>query len=116
MKSFLYEGDNGENIIVGDVPADLEDIVAEKRAELIEALAEVDEEIEECYLMEEEPTEEQFHEAIRKATHDLKFVPVFLGSACVSWLGSSMPTMLCCACVCLCACVTALSVVVCCGV
>lgn len=57
--------------------------LAEKRAELIERLAEVDEHIEELYLMEEEPTEEDLHTAIRKATIALQFVPVFLGSAYV---------------------------------
>ena len=53
----------------------------EKRNELIETLADVDDDIAELYLMEEEPTIEQIKTAIRKQTLALKFVPVFMGSA-----------------------------------
>lgn len=57
------------------------DVVLEKRAELLERLADVDEEIGELFLMEEEPTVQQFKDAIRRRTVSCQFVPVFMGSA-----------------------------------
>ena len=53
----------------------------EKRRELLEQLAEVDDEIGELLIMDEEPTVPQLANAIRRATVSLKFSPVFLGSA-----------------------------------
>lgn len=80
-KTFIFEGDKGEDIVEGDIPSDMMDLVEEKRMELLERLADVDEEIGELFLMEEEPTEEQFKDAIRRQTIACKFVPVFMGSA-----------------------------------
>ena len=81
MKSYIFEGEKGENVVEGEIPADLMDLVEEKRMELIERLADVDDTIGELFLMEEEPTPEQFKEAIRTATVACQFVPVFMGSA-----------------------------------
>ena len=53
----------------------------EKRRELVEQLAEVDDEIGELLIMDEDPTTAQLADAIRRATISLKFTPVFLGSA-----------------------------------
>ena len=53
----------------------------EKRKELVERLAEVDDDIAELFLSETEPTPEQLHTSIRKQTIARKFVPVFMGSA-----------------------------------
>ena len=46
-------GEKGETIEEGPIPDDLTDLVAEKRALLIETLADVDDEIAELFLMEE---------------------------------------------------------------
>jgi len=80
-KTFIFEGDKGEDVVEGEIPSDMMDLVEEKRMELLERLADVDEEIGELFLMEEEPTEEQFKAAIRRQTVACKFVPVFMGSA-----------------------------------
>eukprot|EP00579_Thalassiosira_antarctica_P002505 CAMPEP_0201874418 /NCGR_PEP_ID=MMETSP0902-20130614/6683_1 /ASSEMBLY_ACC=CAM_ASM_000551 /TAXON_ID=420261 /ORGANISM="Thalassiosira antarctica, Strain CCMP982" /LENGTH=758 /DNA_ID=CAMNT_0048401289 /DNA_START=12 /DNA_END=2288 /DNA_ORIENTATION=+ len=80
-KSYVFEGEKGEEIVEGEIPAEMMDLVEEKRAELIERLADVDEEIAELFLMEEEPTVEQLKAAIRRQTVACKFVPVFMGSA-----------------------------------
>lgn len=64
-----------------EIPADYLDMVAEKRDELISALAEVNEEFEEKYLMEEEFTVQEIKDAIRKHTLANEFSPVFMGSA-----------------------------------
>ncbi|KAK7678621.1 Elongation factor G, mitochondrial [Cerrena zonata] len=57
------------------------DLVEEKRALLIETLADVDEEIADIYLEGEEPNVEQIKGAIRRATIARKFTPVLMGSA-----------------------------------
>jgi len=80
-KSYVFEGAKGEDVVEGAVPANVADLVEEKRAELVERLADVDEEIGELFLMEEDPTVEQLKAAIRRQTVACKFVPVFMGSA-----------------------------------
>lgn len=78
----LYnEGAQGEEIRAAEVPAELADLVEEKRALLIETLADVDEEIADLYLEGEEPTVPQIKAAIRRATIGRKFTPVLMGSA-----------------------------------
>ena len=52
-----------------------------QRAQLIERLANMDEEIKELSLMEEQPTEDQLKTAIRRQTVACRFVPVFMRSA-----------------------------------
>jgi elongation factor G len=81
MKSYINEGDNGENVVVGDIPADMVEQAKEYRAKMIGKLADVDSKIEEKFLMEEEPTTEEIRAAIRTATISLKIVPVLCGSA-----------------------------------
>ena len=81
MKGYKFEGDNGENIIEIDIPADLVDQAKEYRATLISAAADFDDVVGEKFLMEEEPTEAELREAIRKGVLSLKLTPVFCGSA-----------------------------------
>ena len=57
------------------------DQAKQKRQELLEQLAEVDEQIGDMLIMEEEPNTAQLTEAIRRSTVALKFSPVFMGSA-----------------------------------
>ncbi|KAF2814907.1 translation elongation factor G [Mytilinidion resinicola] len=82
MKAIYNEGPKGEQIVETDViPPDLVELANEKRAKLIETLADVDDEIAEIFLDEREPTNEQIKAAIRRATIALKFSPVMMGSA-----------------------------------
>jgi elongation factor G len=64
-----------------DIPAELLTLATQKRAELIEQVAEVDEELGELFLTDQAPRNDQLAAAIRRATVGLKFSPVFLGSA-----------------------------------
>ncbi|ODV84522.1 hypothetical protein CANARDRAFT_8507 [[Candida] arabinofermentans NRRL YB-2248] len=81
-QSIYFEGSQGEKLrIEKEIPSDLVDLVEEKRALLIEMLADVDDEIAECFLEEIEPTIEQIKGAIRRATIARKFTPVLMGSA-----------------------------------
>ena len=81
MEAIYFEGDNGENAVRKEIPEHLLEEAQEKRLEMIEALAEVNDDIGELFLMEEDPDEETLNIAIRESTIDLKFVPVFMGSA-----------------------------------
>lgn len=81
MKAMYFDGDKGEVIRIEEVPKDMLKFVEEKWQELIHNLAEVDESIEEKFLMEEKITEQDIIDSIRKATIALKFAPVFMGSA-----------------------------------
>ncbi|MDR2861057.1 MAG: elongation factor G [Syntrophobacterales bacterium] len=64
-----------------DIPEDFRDEAEHYREAMIEALAEVDDDIANQYLGGEEPAEKDIIEAIRKATLSLKTVPVFCGTA-----------------------------------
>ncbi|KAF9475039.1 translation elongation factor G [Pholiota conissans] len=81
-KAVYNEGVKGVNVVVSDeIPESLLPLAKEKRTELIEQLAEVDEQIGEQVLMDEAPSNIEIADAIRRATISLKFSPVFMGSA-----------------------------------
>ncbi|KAF8180814.1 P-loop containing nucleoside triphosphate hydrolase protein [Pholiota molesta] len=81
-KAIYNEGVKGVNVVVSDeIPESLLALAKEKRTELIEQLAEVDEDIGEKVLMDETPSNLDIADAIRRATISLKFSPVFMGSA-----------------------------------
>ncbi|MFC4426723.1 elongation factor G [Deinococcus navajonensis] len=81
MQAHTYTNDLGTDIQVSDVPAEYADKVAEMRQQLIEAAAEVDEDLMMMYLEGEEPTVEQLVAALRKGTIEKKIFPVLCGSA-----------------------------------
>ncbi|MCJ1245241.1 Elongation factor G, mitochondrial [Trapelia coarctata] len=82
MKAIYNEGAKGEIIVESDeIPASVRLVAEERRAKLIETLADVDDEIAEIFLDERTPTPEQIKAAIRRATISLKFTPVLMGSA-----------------------------------
>src|SRR5699024_5358694 len=65
----------------GEMPADLADKAEELRGNLIEAVADVNEELMMKYLEGEEISNEELKAAIRQATLDVEFYPVFCGTA-----------------------------------
>lgn len=82
MKAIYNDGPKGEIIRETDViPEEVKPVAEERRAMLIETLADVDDEIAEIFLDERTPTPEQIKAAIRRATISLKFTPVLMGSA-----------------------------------
>ena len=82
MKTLYAEGSRGEIIVSrNEIPEEVKNLALERRAKLIETLADVDEEMANLFLEEIEPTVEQIQAAIRRATISLKFTPVFMGSA-----------------------------------
>ncbi|KAL0066227.1 Elongation factor G, mitochondrial [Marasmius tenuissimus] len=80
-RALYNEGPKGVDVVPKEIPSELLDLAKAKRTELIEQLAEVDEEIGDLVLADEQPTNAQLADAIRRATVSLKFSPVFLGSA-----------------------------------
>ncbi len=81
MKAIVYKDDLGQDWEVVDIPAELEDAAHTARTELVEAVAEYDEELMEDYL-EDKPIEPaRLIQDIRKATLDISMTPVLLGSA-----------------------------------
>jgi elongation factor G len=65
----------------GEVPADMQDAVESEKENLIENIAEADDDLVERYLEGEELTEEELRGALRKGTLARTFVPVVCGSA-----------------------------------
>jgi elongation factor G len=64
-----------------EIPADYQEPAAQAREALVEALAEVDDEVMETYLAEQPLTVEALKAGIQRATLALKGVPVYCGSA-----------------------------------
>ncbi|XP_066364487.1 elongation factor G, mitochondrial-like isoform X3 [Miscanthus floridulus] len=81
MKAYKFEGSSGQNVTASDVPLNMEDLVTEKRRELIEVVSEVDDQLAEAFLNDEPITANQLKAAIRRATVAQKFIPVYMGSA-----------------------------------
>ena len=80
-KAIEFDGKPEENAKDIEIPADLKDLVEEKHAELIDAVAEFDDEMMEIYLEGGEVTEEMIKRAIRKGCLATKFFPVMCGDA-----------------------------------
>ncbi|CAE7764094.1 MEFG2, partial [Symbiodinium sp. KB8] len=80
-QAIMFEGDNGEILKEVPIPEDLKDEVESRRTQLIEHLADIDDEIGELFLMEEEPDVDTIHAAVRRQVIARELVPVFLGSA-----------------------------------
>ena len=79
--AYKYDGKPEENPEIIDIPADLVDLVEEKRNDLIEAVAEFDDDLMNKYLEGEEISVEEIKAAIRKGTLAVKFFPVMCGTA-----------------------------------
>ena len=81
MKAILYKDDLGQEREVTDIPEELQDAAGRARTELVEAVAEYDDELMEDYL-EDRPIEPaRLIQDIRKATLDISMTPVLCGSA-----------------------------------
>ena len=81
MRAIFYGNDLGTEITVGEIPEEYMAQAEEYREKLIEAVAELDEELMEKYLGGEELTVAEIKAAIRKGTTNVEFYPVICGSA-----------------------------------
>jgi elongation factor G len=82
MKSTTWSDDLGTTMDVGEIPAELSEQAQEYHHQLIDAVADHDEELLETYLEDESAvTPDMLRRAIRAATLDITITPVLLGSA-----------------------------------
>lgn len=79
MKAYTYD-DKGKATEI-DIPAEMQDQVAEEREALIENVVESDDELLERYLEGESLSDEDIHTVLRKGTISRTFAPVLCGSA-----------------------------------
>ena len=77
----MYSQNDGLIFEEIDIPADLVDQASKYREIMLESISDYDDELMELFLEGEEISAERIKKAIRKATMDLKIVPVFCGSA-----------------------------------
>ena len=81
MKAYIYNDDKGDNITVTDDLGDMKDDAETYRAELIEKICELDDDLMMMYLEGEEPSVEEMKKVLRKATCECTAIPVCCGSA-----------------------------------
>ena len=81
MEAHFYLDDLGTVDEAREIPAELKEEAEKLRGQLIEAVAETDEDLMMKYLEGEEIAEEELMQAIRRATLAVEFYPVFCGSA-----------------------------------
>ncbi|RMG14060.1 MAG: elongation factor G [Planctomycetota bacterium] len=80
-EAYTFGGEKGEDVEVGEVPAELVEVVEAQRAKLIEALADIDDCLAMRYLEGEDIEAEAIYPVLRAATIARKVTPVCLGSA-----------------------------------
>src|SRR5688500_9988353 len=82
MRAITWSDDLGTKMEMGDIPAELSEQASEYHHQLIDSIAEFDDELTETYLLDEESvTPEMIRRALRKGTLANKITPVLLGSA-----------------------------------
>ena len=81
MKAYEYDGKQEEDAKEIEIPANLKDEAEKRRADLIDTIAEYDDEVMEKYLEGNELTVEDIKKCIRRGTLDVKFFPVMCGTA-----------------------------------
>jgi len=80
MKALYFDGANGENIRVEEIPSEYQEKALEKRDIMLDNISMFDDSLMEAYL-EDHVTEDMIHSAVRKGVLSLGLTPVFIGSA-----------------------------------
>jgi elongation factor G len=82
MRAIVYDDDLGTKMSIEEIPAELAEQAHEYHHQLIDAIAEFDDELTETYLTDEEQvTPDMIRHALRKGTLAIAITPVLLGSA-----------------------------------
>lgn len=81
MKADIYYDDLGKDVREEDIPEDMRDLAAKYHAELLEHVAEQDDELLEKYLGGEELSIEEIKKCIRKSTIENTMVPITCGTS-----------------------------------
>ncbi|KAM9031601.1 elongation factor G, mitochondrial [Sarcophilus harrisii] len=80
-RAIYFDGDFGQTIRYAEIPAEFRAAATDHRQELIECVANSDEQLGELFLEEKVPSVTDLKLAIRRATINRVFTPVFVGSA-----------------------------------
>jgi elongation factor G len=80
-KAFFFDGDDGEIVREEPIPEEYADRAKAAREEIVEQVAEVDDELAEKFLNGEAVSDKELRAGIRRATLALKMTPVMCGSA-----------------------------------
>ncbi len=81
MKAVYNVGDSGEDIKLVDIPANLADEADRARHGMLDTLSLYDDELMNIMLEGTDPTADQIHDAVRRATLSREVTPVFVGTA-----------------------------------
>ncbi|MDZ4385202.1 MAG: elongation factor G, partial [Candidatus Moranbacteria bacterium] len=81
MKAYTFDGQMGEKVIEGEIPAELLDKAKEWREKMVEKITENDDVLVEKYLSGEEITEQELKAALRREVITNKVYPVLTGTA-----------------------------------
>ena len=81
MKASYFEGTNGENVRVEEIPAELQPAAAKARQQMLEGLSMYSDQLMELLLSEEPVGEELVHSIVRDAVQGQDLTPVFIGTA-----------------------------------
>jgi elongation factor G len=80
MKAIYFEGMDGENVRVDEIPSELQEQAAKSREEMLDVLSMFSDDLMEAVL-EGRETEALIHQAVRTGTISRELTPVFMGSA-----------------------------------
>ena len=81
MKAFFFEGEMGKEIVEKEIPAEYLEEAKKHRATLVEKIVEHDDILMTSFLDGHEPSLPDLKRVLRKATLEIKLIPVFTGSA-----------------------------------
>jgi len=82
MRALVWQDELGTNYEIEEIPAELAEQAHEYHHQLIDSVADHDEELMETYLLDEEKvTPDMLKRALRAATLDITVTPILLGSA-----------------------------------
>ncbi len=80
-KAYYFDGENGEVIREEEIPAEFVEETKQARHDIIEGVANVDDQLAELFLNDKPVSNDELRSAIRRATIALKMTPVMCGSA-----------------------------------
>ncbi len=81
MKAVYFDGENGEDVRIEDIPQNLLQESVQRREDLIDAASVFSDQLTEAVLEEQEITQDMIIAAVRTGTLTRQLTPVFMGSA-----------------------------------
>ncbi len=81
MKAYYFEGEKGERVVEKEIPKNLLEEAEKRRRQLVEKIAEQDDELLHKFLEHQEISLEDLKRVLRKACIEVKLIPVLTGAA-----------------------------------